>query len=56
MTHAPFCRVIAVLAATLLAPLALTGCDDSNDDFDISRQIGADPVLPEPRHADPGLR
>ena len=49
MTHAPFCRVIAVLAATLLAPLALTGCDDSNDDFDISRQIGADPVLPQPR-------
>ena len=34
--------------ATLLAPAALAGCDDDGGDFDLSRQIGPDPVLPEP--------
>jgi glucose/arabinose dehydrogenase len=29
--------------------LALAACDDGPDDFDVSRQIGPDPVLPEPR-------
>ena len=41
----------AALAAGSLLLLALTGCDDGGD-FDVSQQIGPDPVLPEP---DPGL-
>jgi glucose/arabinose dehydrogenase len=41
----------AALVASILALLALTGCDDGGD-FDVSQQIGPDPVLPEP---DPGL-
>jgi glucose/arabinose dehydrogenase len=28
--------------------IALTGCDDESSDFDVSSQIGPDPVLPEP--------
>lgn len=33
-----------------VALLALAGCDDGPDDgFDVSRQIGPDPVLPEPQ-------
>ena len=39
------------LAAALLAALSLAGCGDSGD-FDVSSQIGPDPVLPEPS---PGL-
>lgn len=35
------------LAASCLAVLTLAGCDDGGD-FDISQQIGPDPVLPEP--------
>lgn len=31
--------------------LALAACDDSGSDFDPSRQIGPDPVLPEPHQA-----
>jgi glucose/arabinose dehydrogenase len=35
---------------TGVALLALAGCDDRQDEgFDVSRQIGPDPVLPEPR-------
>jgi glucose/arabinose dehydrogenase len=37
---------IAAFAATSL--LALAACDD-RDEFDVSSQIGPDPVLPEPR-------
>ncbi len=38
----------AVLLAAA-ASLALAACDDSTDDFDISEQIGPDPLLPEPQ-------
>src|SRR3546814_18267782 len=43
-------RASALAAAGLLL-LALAGCDDGSD-FDVSQQIGPDPVLPE---AAPGL-
>lgn len=40
-------RAAALMGVALLA---LAGCDDGQDDgFDVSRQIGPDPVLPEPR-------
>lgn len=39
----------AILASTALIALALTGCSDSEDNFDITRQIGPDPYLPEPQ-------
>ncbi len=39
-------RLHHVLAGTCL--LALSGCNDGNGNFDISSQIGPDPVLPEP--------
>jgi glucose/arabinose dehydrogenase len=45
-------RRAALLAACCLAPLSLAACGGSPDDFDVSRQIGPDPVLPEPH---PGL-
>jgi glucose/arabinose dehydrogenase len=35
------------VAVSCLA-LALFACDDSGEDFDVSRQIGSDPELPEP--------
>lgn len=38
----------SALAGTCLVALALAGCDDGGSDFDVSSQIGADPVLPEP--------
>src|SRR3546814_21166931 len=41
----------SALAAGGLLLLALAGCDDGSD-FDVSQQIGPDPVLPEPA---PGL-
>lgn len=41
----------SALAGSCLVLVALAGCDDGAD-FDVSRQIGPDPVLPEP---DPGL-
>ena len=37
------------LAACLL--LGLAACDDSGEDFDVSRQIGPDPDLPAPSSA-----
>lgn len=36
------------LASTAVLLLAITGCSDETDTFDISSQIGPDPVLPEP--------
>ncbi|MGQ2968950.1 MAG: PQQ-dependent sugar dehydrogenase [Allorhizobium sp.] len=38
----------AALASTAVLMIALTGCSDDNDNFDITSQIGPDPVLPEP--------
>lgn len=43
----PF-RTLA-LASTAVAVLALAGCSDEGSGFDISQQIGPDPVLPEPQ-------
>jgi len=40
-------RASALLGTGLLA-LALIGCSDSGSDFDVSSQVGPDPVLPEP--------
>ncbi|MBU1211332.1 MAG: sorbosone dehydrogenase family protein, partial [Alphaproteobacteria bacterium] len=42
--------VTAVVASPFLFSLA--GCGESGQDFDVSQQIGPDPVLPEPN---PGL-
>lgn len=36
------------LAGACVALLALAGCGDDGADFDVSTQIGPDPVLPEP--------
>jgi glucose/arabinose dehydrogenase len=44
--HSSFFRHTA-LAGSFLALAALTGCDDAGD-FDVSQQIGPNPVLPEP--------
>lgn len=38
----------AALASTAVLAIALAGCNDSEDNFDISSQIGPDPVLPDP--------
>ncbi|HEX5933536.1 MAG TPA: sorbosone dehydrogenase family protein [Pseudorhizobium sp.] len=38
----------SALASTALVFLALAGCSEEGGDFDISQQIGPDPVLPEP--------
>lgn len=38
----------AALVSTAVLIIALTGCSDDNDNFDITSQIGPDPVLPEP--------
>ncbi len=38
----------AALAGSCLLLLALAACSDDGTDFDISQQIGPDPVLPEP--------
>ena len=38
----------STLATVSLLALALAGCSDDNGDFDVTRQIGPDPVLPEP--------
>jgi glucose/arabinose dehydrogenase len=47
---------LSVLRATALAGsclllLTLAGCGDDSADFDVSQQIGPDPVLPEPETA-----
>ncbi len=42
----------SALAGSALALVLLAGCGDDGGDFDVSQQIGPDPVLPEP---DPGL-
>jgi len=40
----------SVLASASLLVLALAGCNNEEaDNFDVTQQIGADPVLPEPR-------
>ncbi|MEF2554550.1 PQQ-dependent sugar dehydrogenase [Aurantimonas sp. A2-1-M11] len=37
-----------ILGSSALVLLALAGCSDDGSDFDVSSQIGPDPVLPEP--------
>ncbi|MBB5755143.1 PQQ-dependent sugar dehydrogenase [Prosthecomicrobium pneumaticum] len=41
-------RRIALLAAGAVLLVGLAGCSDEGTDFDITQQIGPDPVLPEP--------
>ena len=48
MTRTTFKLRHAALASTAVLALALTGCSDENGNFDITSQIGPDPVLPEP--------
>lgn len=48
MTCTPLTLRHAALASTAVLMLAITGCSDEIDTFDISSQIGPDPVLPEP--------
>jgi glucose/arabinose dehydrogenase len=38
-----------MLAGTSLTLLALAGCGDETSTFDVSRQVGPDPVLPQPQ-------
>ena len=38
----------ALLAGSCLVLLMLAGCSDDSTDFDVSQQIGPNPVLPEP--------
>jgi glucose/arabinose dehydrogenase len=49
MNDPSFLRASA-LAGSCVLLVALAGCDDGGD-FDISQQIGPDPVLPEPQEA-----
>lgn len=44
----PFTLRHAALASTAVLMLAITGCSDETEIFDISSQIGPDPALPEP--------
>lgn len=48
MTHTTFTLRHAALASTAVLALALAGCSDDNSNFDVTSQIGPDPVLPEP--------
>ena len=41
-------RSTSALAGSLILIAALAGCSDDGSDFDVSQQIGPDPVLPEP--------
>ncbi|MBR0556743.1 sorbosone dehydrogenase family protein [Ciceribacter sp. L1K23] len=47
MRHPVQNRHRILMASAIALPVLLVGCGDS-DDFDISQQIGPDPVLPEP--------
>src|SRR5687767_9226612 len=47
MNSRPPFRRAAALGGSCLMILGLTGCDDGAN-FDVSTQIGPDPVLPEP--------
>jgi glucose/arabinose dehydrogenase len=46
MRERPFLPAAAIAGAALLG---LSACDDDRGEFDVSRQIGPDPVLPEPQ-------
>lgn len=48
MTRTTFTLRHAALASTAVLVLALAGCSDDNGNFDVTSQIGPDPVLPEP--------
>ncbi|MGE7370690.1 PQQ-dependent sugar dehydrogenase [Neorhizobium sp. NPDC001467] len=41
-------RLAYTVALSVSLGLALSACSDSNDNFDVSQQVGPDPVLPEP--------
>ncbi|MAY30217.1 MAG: sorbosone dehydrogenase [Aurantimonas sp.] len=41
----------AILSGSAMVLLAIAGCSDEGGDFDVSSQIGPDPVLPEPSTA-----
>ncbi|MGE8103780.1 PQQ-dependent sugar dehydrogenase [Allorhizobium sp. NPDC080224] len=51
MTRSTLTLRHAALASTAVLVLALAGCSDDNGNFDITSQIGPDPVLPEPRQS-----
>lgn len=48
MRNRPALLRASVFAGAGLAILALAGCSDDNSNFDVSQQIGPNPVLPEP--------
>lgn len=50
MIDSPRALRASVLAGGCIVLLALAGCGDDGADFDISQQIGPDPVLPEPAY------
>ncbi|WP_075215057.1 PQQ-dependent sugar dehydrogenase [Mongoliimonas terrestris] len=52
MTFDLSARRAALLAATAVLTLGLAACNEEGGDFDVTSQIGPDPVLPEPN---PGL-
>ncbi len=41
-------RLFLISAITLAFAFSLSSCSDNDDNFDVSQQIGPDPVLPEP--------
>ncbi len=41
-------RLACTVALSASLGLALSACSDGNDNFDVSQQVGPDPVLPEP--------
>ncbi|HEX2148296.1 MAG TPA: sorbosone dehydrogenase family protein, partial [Pseudorhizobium sp.] len=40
----------STLTSTAIVLLALVGCSDDGSNFDVTQQLGPDPVLPEPRN------
>jgi glucose/arabinose dehydrogenase len=52
MNDSPLPFRAVLLAASCLTLFAVAGCSDDDANFDVSQQIGPDPVLPEPS---PGL-